>query len=167
MRVLCFNTSDILSEIKIDKNDDIVEIINISDKRPIKILYIWTHDNITLECYGCDVNDSNENINTHCLPPNENIHTLYGNIYIVSKINNHITDLDISQYGMLSYYIQEKFDNISGCDYLDDTDTDEEMDDDSTCETNVSKNIPHPKKFHKKQEQVKDLEELEYDETKY
>jgi len=38
MRVLCFNTSDILSEIKIDKNDDIVEIINISDKRPIKIL---------------------------------------------------------------------------------------------------------------------------------
>ena len=163
MRLLCFNTFDILSEIKIDKKENIISYINTFDERSIKRVYVWKHDNITLECYGCDTNENNEKINSHILPSNENIYTLYGNIYLVSKINNSITDLDISQYGMLSYYIQEKYDTMGACEYIDNTESEEDTDEEPEEEKNL-KESPEKNAKYEKQEIV---EELEYDNTNY
>ena len=125
MKILCFDSSDKLIEINLSKKDNIVETLKSIDKRNIKLFYIWKHDNISLECYGCDKSENNEKINSHCLPPNENSYTLYGNIYIINKINDNITDLDISQYAMLSYCFQDKYDNLDICDYVESSEENE------------------------------------------
>lgn len=165
MKILGFDFSDKLIELNISKKDNIIENLKNIDKRNIKLFYVWEHDNITLECYGCDKSENNEKINSHCLPPSEKMYTLYGNIYIVSKINNNISDIDISQYGMLSYYIQEKYENIDICDYDNNIEEDE-------SEEETSSEIPAKKKILNKsntsqKSTIVNKDELNYDTTDY
>ena len=165
MKILCFNSADKLSEIKVTKNTNIIELIGRTDKRNIKNVYIWSHDNIILECYGCDTDEGAEKINSHCLPPSESAYNLYGDIYLVSKLNGNIINLDISQYGMLSYCIQERYENLDVCDYVETANSEEETDDEiDDIETppkinNVDQNTDSPK--------IIAADELDYDTTNY
>ena len=60
MKILGFDFSDKLIELNISKKDNIIENLKNIDKRNIKLFYVWEHDNITLECYGCDKSENNE-----------------------------------------------------------------------------------------------------------
>ena len=167
MKILCFTENDELKEIKVQKVNDIAEVLKDIEETPMKRLHLWTHDNITLECYGCDTNEMKRKINPHCLPPSETTYTLYGNVYLVQKINENFTDLDISQYGMLSYYIQEKYENLEQ-DYEYITGTDEELEiQEETQGEILTKKINLPGKNKVKSEDSKQLYELEYDTTNY
>ena len=140
--------------------------MNEIEKTPIKRLYIWHHENITLECYGCDTNEKKRKINPHCLPPSDTTHTLYGNVYLIQKINDNFTDLDIAQYGMLSYYIQDKYDNLEqDYGYITGSDEDLEIPDDTPIE--IIKKINLPGKNKVKSVDSKQLCALEYDTTNY
>lgn len=162
MKILCFTSSDELKEVRIKKNNNIIEELSTIDTRYIKNIYTWFHDNITLECYGYDKNDHNEKINIHNIPPTENEILLYGDLYLVYKINNVISDLDISQYGMLTFYIEERFDNLESLEFSNYISSEEEIDEEI---------IESKKQFKKNiNEKVdsKDLKnELDYDNYKY
>ena len=181
MMILSFTPSDELNEINVSKNDDILLTIQALDKRTIKLLYQWEHDNIVLECYGCEQNEWVEKINSHVLPLSDTIYTLYGDIYLSHKINGLTRDLDISQYAMVSYYIQEKCNNADDVDYMSDvSDSDESIDehkytDDTThisCKNESKLNISKQMKQMKQDKIDNQIElenpvELEYDNTVY
>tara|TARA_B100000900_G_C20589150_1_gene720916 strand:+ start:1354 stop:1842 length:489 start_codon:yes stop_codon:yes gene_type:complete len=162
MKILSFTNSDELKEIKIKKTDNILNELSIIDKRAIKNIHTWYHDNITLECYGYDKNDLNDKINIHNLPPTENEILLYGDLYLVYKINNVISDLDISQYGMLTFYIEERFDNLESLETDNYISSEEETDE---IETKKDKNFKINKVKKENTEDFKD--ELDYDVYKY
>jgi|TARA_B110000208_G_scaffold192038_1_gene262096 hypothetical protein len=180
MKVLCFTSGDELKEIDVPKGESVPKVLSQIDDRSLKRLHSWRHENITLECYGCDVNDKKQGLNSHELPKSDTIHTLYGDIYLTQKINDISRDLDISQYGMLSYYIHEKYDNVEDPEYnndmSDDEDNIDELDDTpigSDKEIISGKKIT-PKKIltgkKRNKETIKNIInviELEYDKTEY
>lgn len=165
MKILCFTFSDELKEINIKKNNNILEELSTIDARCLKKTYTWEHENITLECYGCHEVNLGEKINSHNLPPSENTYTLYGSIYLVYKINNTITDLDISQYGMLSYCIEERYESLYISENIQEITSEEEDNEEITNEKVVRK--ISPKKHKSKPDEGEILDELDYDNTNY
>jgi hypothetical protein len=165
MKILSFTSSDKLQEIDIEKNNNNIleSLLKIND-RNIKLIYHWSHDNGILECYGCDKNLYKEKINTHNLPPSNLSYTLYGDIYLVYKINDSIIDLDISHYGMMTYYIEERYENLDIQEKFDEIISDEEMDENENI---IDEIIELPKKKIKKNTNDKILDELDYDNTNY
>jgi len=165
MKILCFTFSDKLKEINIKKTDNIPGELSTIDTRCLKKTYTWQHENITLECYGCHENNNAEQINSHHLPPSENTYTLYGSIYLVYKINNTITDLDISQYGMLSFCIEERYESLDISENIHEISSDEEESEEVTNEK--IKHKISPKKYKSKPDEGDILDELDYDNTNY
>ena len=138
MKILSFTPSDELKEIILDKTDNILNDLSSIDDRSIQLIEEWKHDNAVLECYGCLKNLNKEKINTHNLPPSDLSHTLYGDIYLVYRVNDSIIDMDISQYGMLCYYIEERYDNVELSQKFNDEASDEEIEEnDEIIETSV------------------------------
>ena len=166
MKILSFTSSDKLQEINIDKNNNILESLCKIDNRNLKLIDQWTHDNGILECYGCDKVFEKEKLNTHNLPPSNLSYTLYGDIYLVYKINNSFTDLDISHYGMMTYYIEERYENIDIQEKFDEIISDEEIEENDNINDEI---IESPKKKTKKNTNTNDkiLDELDYDNTNY
>ena len=165
MKILCFTSSDKLQEINIDKNNNILESLCKIDNRKIKLIDQWTHDNGILECYGCDKDSHKNKVNTHTLPPSNLTYTLYGNIYLVYKINESYIDLDISHYGMMTYYIEERFENIDIQENIDEIISDEEIEENEDINDEI---IQLPKKKIKNTNtNDKILDDLDYDNTNY
>lgn len=166
MKILSFTPSDELKEINIDKTNNILNGLSTIDHRILHLVEEWSHDNVILECYGCLKNLNKEKINTHNLPLSELSHTLYGDIYLVYRVNNSIIDMDISQYGMLCYCIEERYENIDLTHKMNDDISDEEKEEvDEIIESSVK--VKSKSKIKKNNIPEKLLDELERDETKY
>ena len=165
MKILSFTPSDKLKEINIDKTNDILKDLSTIDNRNIQLIEKWTLDNAMLECYGCLKNLNKEKINIHNLPPSELSHTLYGDIYLVYRVNDSIIDMDISQYGMLCYYIEERYDNLVISQKFNEEISDEEIEDN---DENIDISVKIKKRTVKKNNTPeKLLDELDRDETIY
>lgn len=166
MKILSFTPTDNLKEIEIDKSENILNSLSTIDNRSIKLIEEWKHDNVILECYGCNRCTQKDTLNTHNLPPCEISHTLYGDIYLVYKINNNIIDMDISQYGMLCYCIEERYENIEISDKIDENNSDEDIEEnDKIIESSTIKSKKTKKTHSNSYEKI--LDELERDETNY
>ena len=166
MKILSFTPNDELKEINMDKTDNILNDLSTIDNRNIQLIEEWKHDNSVLECYGCLKNLNKEKINTHNLPISDLSYTLYGDIYLVYKVNNSIIDMDISHYGMLCYYIEERYENEI-THKINENNSDEEIEeieenDEIVDSFEIKKKT---KKKHNIQEKL--LDELERDETIY
>lgn len=164
MKILCFTHTDNIKEITLDKSNNILESLSKIDNRNVKLIIQWKHDNAILECYGCDTNTHKEKINTHNLPPSDLSYILYGDIYLVYKINNRVIELDISQYGMMTYYIEERYENMESSGTIDDTTSDEDIEENNDEIIEASKKTPKKKNSNNCE---KILDELDYDNTNY
>jgi len=164
MKILCFTQTDNIKEIILVKTKNILESLSEIDGRNVKLITQWRHDNATLECYGCDTNIHNEKINTHNLPPSDLSYILYGDIYLVYKINNMIIELDIPQYGMMTYYIEERYENTESSGQIDEITSDEDIEENTDEIIEVSKKPPK-KKISNTCDKI--LDELDYDNTNY
>ena len=165
MKILSFTPSDELKEIILDKTDNILNDLSSIDDRSIQLVEEWKQDNAVLECYGCLKNLNKEKINTHNLPPSDLSHTLYGDIYLVYRVNDSIIDMDISQYGMLCYYIEERYDNVELSQKFNEDISDEEVEENDEI---IDTSLKIKKKNVKKNNiQEKLFDELDRDETKY
>ena len=164
MKLLSFTPDDELKEIIIDKTDNILNDLSCIDHRSIQLVEEWKLDNAVLECYGCLKNLNKEKINTHNLPSSDLSHTLYGDIYLVYRVNDSIIDMDISQYGMLCYYIEERYDNVELSQKFNDEASDEEIEENDEI---IDVSIKIKKTVKKINIQEKLFDELERDETKY
>tara|TARA_B000000557_G_scaffold261948_1_gene261849 strand:+ start:2949 stop:3443 length:495 start_codon:yes stop_codon:yes gene_type:complete len=164
MKLLSFTPDDELKEIIIDKTDNILNDLSSIDDRNIQLIEEWKLDNAVLECYGCLKNLNKEKINTHNLPPSDLSHTLYGDIYLVYRVNDSIIDMDISQYGMLCYYIEERYDNVEISQKFNEDISDEEIEE---IDEIIDVSIKIKKTVKKNNIQEKLFDELEKDETKY
>ena len=165
MKILSFTPSDELKEIIIDKTDNILNDLSSIDDRNIQLIQEWKQDNTVLECYGCLKNLNKQKINTHNLPSSDLSYTLYGDIYLVYRVNDSIIDMDISHYGMLCYYIEERYENIEITHKINEDISDEEIEDnDEIIDTSVK---IKKKTVNKNNNPEKFLDELERDETIY
>jgi len=162
MKILGFTSEDKLNEIILNKTDNIFSELAKLDSRNLKLIDKWVHDNSLLECYGNDIFTNGENINTHVLPPSDLTYILYGNIYLVYRINESIIDLDISQYGMIAYYISERYENLCISDNFSDISTDEEIEE--KIEEKINDDNIKPKN---KLSNITIADELDYDYTNY
>lgn len=164
MKLLSFTPDDELKEIIIDKTDNILNDLSSIDYRNIQLIEEWKLDNAVLECYGCLKNLNQEKINTHNLPPSDLSHTLYGDIYLIYRVNDSIIDMDISQYGMLCYYIEERYDNVEISQKFNEDISDEEIEENDEI---IDVSIKIKKTVKKNNIQEKLFDELDRDETKY
>ena len=165
MKILSFTPSDELKEIIVDKTDNVLNDLSSIDDRNIQLIDEWKLDNAVLECYGCLKNLNKEKINSHTLPPSDLSYTLSGNIYLIYRVNDSIIDIDISHYGMLCYYIEERYENIEITHTINEDIYDEEIEENGEINDTSVKIKKMTIKKNNIPEKLQD--ELDRDETKY
>jgi len=122
MKIIKININNEMTEIDINKTNNILEELNRIDSNDIKEICYWNQSDIIIKCYGWYYSNdiySNDNIvcNNHDLPPGEVSITnldiseinIINNIYLVMYKNNILQNYTISQYGELVYMMNEQY----------------------------------------------------------
>jgi hypothetical protein len=128
MKIIKININNEMTEIDINKTNNILEELNKIDSDEIEEVCYWNQSDIIIKCYGCYSSD-NILCNNHDLPPGEISITnldiseinIINNIYLVMFRNNILQNYTISQYGELVYMMNEQYEfdsdfNISNID---------------------------------------------------
>ena len=110
MKCLQFTHLDDMCELDIElKNKKIENVLSKYSNfdQIVESIYEWKYENMTIICYG-NKDNSDLPVNLHKLPIDDS-NNLYGDIFIIAKINRSYCDFDITQYAVFSCFIQEKF----------------------------------------------------------
>ena len=138
MKCLQFLHTDELVELEFDLKKSKIEtkLSKLSSfKQKIIKLYEWKYEDMIIECYGTKDIVEKLPINTHKLPCCEK-YILYGDLFLVAKINLTYCDFDISQYAEFSS-IHDEYSDVSD----NSDDSDEEIDEYHENITIVKKNV--------------------------